>query len=158
MDKNGGDSASVKFIEVASGALAGAFEAGRIDAAITGEPFMALLKPVTRILSYALDAISPSFTIAAYVTTTAWARAHRDKVRRFQDAMRASATWANQNHDASADILAQASHINPAVVRSMTRIPFPDRLTAAMIQPVIDVTARYGGGAAFSADELIFRA
>ncbi len=157
IDKNGGDSTTVKFLEIPPTGLVGAFETGRIDAALTAEPFMALLKPKTRILAYAMDAISPNFTIAAYFTTTDWARTHADDVRRFQDAMRAGAAWANGNRDQSADILAQASHIDVGIVRGMTRISYPDRLTTAMIQPVIDVTARYGGGASFPASDLIYR-
>lgn len=156
MDKNGGQSPTVKFLEIPPPGLAAAFSTGRIDAALTAEPFMALLKPLTRIVSYAMDAISPSFTIAAYFTTADWAREHLDEVRAFQGAMRQAAAWANANHDKTAEILSRASHIDIAVIRAMTRIPFPERLVPTMIQPVIDVTARYGGGTAFPAQELVF--
>ena len=43
IDKNGGDSNSVKFIELPYPAMAPALEAGRIDAAYVAEPFLARL-------------------------------------------------------------------------------------------------------------------
>jgi NitT/TauT family transport system substrate-binding protein len=104
-----------------------------------------------------MDAISPSFTIAAYFTTADWAKSHPDELRNFQDAMRNAAIWANNNHDKSAEILSAISHIDIGVVRSMTRIPYPERLIPSMIQPVIDITAKYGGGADFAATELMYR-
>jgi hypothetical protein len=39
----------------------------------------------------------------------------------------------------------------------MLRTVFAERLEATQIQPVIDLTAKYGGIAPFSAEQLIFR-
>jgi NitT/TauT family transport system substrate-binding protein len=96
--------------------------------------------------------------IGAYFATTTWANAHPDIVKKFQSAMRDTAIWANNNHAATAVILARESKMNPDIAAKMYRSVYPERLEASAIQPIIDVTAKYGGlPAAFPATDMIFQ-
>jgi NitT/TauT family transport system substrate-binding protein len=158
IDRNGGDSSTVKFVEMPFPDMAAALSQGRVDAALMAEPTMTEAKGQTRFLSNCYDGIGANYMIGAYFATTAWANAHPDIVKKFQNAMRDTAIWANNNHAASAVILARESKMNPDIAAKMYRSVYPERLEAAAIQPVIDVTAKYGGlPAAFPATDMMFQ-
>lgn len=158
IDENGGDSTKVSFIEMPFPAMAAALARGQIAAALLAEPTATEFKSSTKLLSKCFDGISRSFLISAYFTTTSWANAHPDLVRKFQEAMRETAAWANKNHEKTAEIIARETHISPEVARSMNRSVYPERLDPALIQPVIDVTAKYGGlTGPFPAAQMIYK-
>ena len=157
IDANGGDSSTVKFVEMPFPDMAGALTAGRIDAALMAEPTRTEAQGQTRFLSNCYDGIGSSYMIGAYFTTVAWATAHPDLVRKFQTAMRDTAIWADKNTAASAVILARVSKMNPEIAAKMYRSVYPEKLEASAIQPIINVTAKYGGlPATFPANEMIF--
>ncbi|HEY5340590.1 MAG TPA: ABC transporter substrate-binding protein [Candidatus Aquilonibacter sp.] len=158
IDKNGGDSATVKFVEMPFPDMAGALTQGRIDAAVMAEPTMTESKGQTRFLSNCYDGIGSNYLIGAYFATTSWTAAHPDLVRKFQAAIRETAIWANKNPQASAAILARVSKMNPDIAAKMYRAVYPERLEASAIQPVIDVTAKYGAlPASFPATEMMYQ-
>lgn len=156
IDQNGGDSSLVRFIEIPPPAMAAALAAGRIDAAWVTEPFLAAAKRNARALVYGFDVISKQFLLNVWFTTIAWAHEHPDVVRRFASAMRETALWANANHAQSGAIVAKYTKIDPAVVATMTRSHYADQLTPALLQPVVDVSAKYNDFAAFPAQDLIY--
>jgi NitT/TauT family transport system substrate-binding protein len=155
IDHNGGDSTSVKFLELPFPAMPDALAAGRIDAAWLTEPFISSNKRTTRVLAYAYDAIAKNFMVSAFFSTIAWARAHADVVARFSTAIRASGAWAVQNPAASADILTRDMKLDPVTLAAMVRSRFADQLVPAAIQPQIDVASHYGLFAAFPASDLL---
>jgi len=156
IDKNGGDSATVKFVEMPFPDMAGALAQGRVDAAIMAEPTMTESKGQTRFLSNCYDGIGSAYMIGAYFATTAWVAAHPDLARKFAAALRETAAWANKNPQASAVILARVAKMDPAIAAKMYRSVYPERLDPATIQPVIDVTAKYGAlPATFPAADMI---
>jgi NitT/TauT family transport system substrate-binding protein len=157
IDKNGGDSAKVKFIEVPPAEMAAALSQGRIDAAFVTEPFLTADKSVARVFATCFDAVASRFLICAFFTTTDWADAHPELLRRFQSAMRESAHWSNANHAATADVLAGLSKVDPKLLHAINRAAFPETLDAGMLQPVVDVTTRYAGVDHVRAEELIYR-
>jgi NitT/TauT family transport system substrate-binding protein len=157
IDKNGGDSSLVKFVEVAPAEQTAALAAGRIDGACISEPYIEPAKKVARILANCFDAVAPVFIVSAFFTTLEWARANADLVRRFQAAMKESAIWANANRSKSADILAKVSKVSAETVHSMYRADYTDKMDPALMQPVIDVTAKYAGIERFPVEEMIFR-
>lgn len=158
IDQNGGDSSKVKFIELPVAEMPSALAQGRIDAAQIAEPFLSAGKNVARAVVNSFDAIAPRFMISAFFTTQAWADAHPDLVRRYQVAMRETAKWSNANHAKTAAILAKVSKIDLATLTSMNRTVYPESLDPALIQPVIDITARYGHTSRFAAEDLIYHA
>jgi ABC-type nitrate/sulfonate/bicarbonate transport system substrate-binding protein len=64
--------------------------------------------------------------------------------RRFVAAIVETGHWANTHHAESAKVLGPLTGIEPATFAAMTRSEYGDSLTAAMIQPVIDVAVKYG--------------
>jgi NitT/TauT family transport system substrate-binding protein len=156
VDQNGGDSTTLKFVEMPFSAMPAAFDAGRIDAALISEPFMSVAAKSARVLVYGYDCIARDFLLGAYFTTPQWAKDHADVITRFRTAMRRGAAWGNSNPAKSGELLAKYTKIDPAVIATMTRARFGEQLTPALMQPLIDVAAKFGGFSAFPAQELIF--
>lgn len=157
IDKNGGDSNNVKFIELPYSAMPEGLASGRIDAAYVAEPFLAEAKKVGRLLAFADDAVGKEFLRTAWFATADWAKAHPDLARRFAAVMKQTALWANdkRNQAKSAEILVKYTKIDPGLVSSMIRAKYGVTLTAATVQPEIDVTAKYQNFTTFPAADLI---
>jgi ABC-type nitrate/sulfonate/bicarbonate transport system substrate-binding protein len=89
----------------------------RADAASVSEPYIASFVGVGRVFCYAYNAIAPTFMISGYFTTQDWARANLDTVRKFREAMRESALWAN-THQAKSKV-----HEYSTISSSRTDLP-----------------------------------
>src|SRR6185312_5426906 len=157
IDKNGGDLSSVKFVELAFPAMQPALDAGRIDAAAIAEPFLTAARKTDRVLASPYDSVAKSFLVAAFFTMVPWAKEHPDVVNRFASAIHEAAVWANKNHQQSAEILLKYTKIDPSLVAQMTRSYYGERLTPSLLQPAIDVAARYSKFTPFKADDIIYK-
>jgi NitT/TauT family transport system substrate-binding protein len=156
IDQHGGSSATVKFVEMSSPELIAAIPAGRVDGGLIIEPFIAEAKKTMRVFANVFDAIAPEFLISAHFANLEWARTHSDVLLRYRAAILETAIWANANHQQTAKILIKAANLKEDVVHSMTRIVYAQTITPALVQPVIDTTAKYTGAPAFNASEIIF--
>lgn len=144
MQKNGGDPASLKYLELPFPAMAAALQAGRVDAAVIAEPALTAARASTRLLADTLAAIAPSFFISVWFATTPWLAQNAAIAHRFAGAIGAAARWANAHHAQSAPILAAMTHVSPDVAATMNRASFGTRLDPALLDPILVLTARYG--------------
>jgi NitT/TauT family transport system substrate-binding protein len=144
IDQNGGDIKSLHFLELSIAEMGAALGAGRVDAVSSVEPFLSqvLANNNGRILANHFDAVSKDCLLGEWFTTSDYAKAHPDIIRKFNTVMRESALWANGNQDLSAKILEKYMKV-PSLPTSR-RTLYGDRLRPAEIQPLIDVAARYG--------------
>jgi NitT/TauT family transport system substrate-binding protein len=144
IDKNGGDSKTIKWVEVNDPQTVAAMKAGRVDAASVSEPALddALHGPDARLLAACYDAIGDKFMIAAYFTTEDYARTHPDIVRKINAIILAAGAWANKNHAQSAKILEKYSGV--PMLPGYTRVTYAERMRPADVQPVLDLLANYG--------------
>jgi NitT/TauT family transport system substrate-binding protein len=144
IDKNGGDSKSIKWIEISDTQTVPAMLAGRVDAASVSEPALddAIHGPDARMLAPVYDAIGDKFLIAAYFTTEEYARAHPDAVRTFAKVIVAAGVWANRNRALSAKILEKYAGV--AVAPGTTRVTYAELMRVADVQPVLDMLQQYG--------------
>ena len=141
MKKNGADPATVKWVEMPRGAMGPALQQGHVDAATMTEPFMTVNKATTRLLAAPYTAVSPHFLTVVFSSSASWAQANPDLVGAFANVMRRTAIWANANQAASGAILAQKSEISPELIHQMQRVKYEPNLTAAGVQPCIDLAA-----------------
>lgn len=155
IDQNGGDSSTVKAIQMPFPAMSAALDAGRVDVANFSEPFLTAAAKDHRVLGYPFGAIAPDFLESAWATTLQYAKDNPALVSRFAAVMRQTADWANRNLQQSGAILAKYTKIDPAVIATMVRVRYAEQLSAALMQPVIDVSAKYNKFTAFPARELI---
>lgn len=159
IDKNGGDSSKVKFIELPFSEMSPAIVAGRVDAAALdaiGDPTAGKPDDPLRRLGSTFDAVSPRFAPSVWFTTKAWVEKHPTEAKSFVAVMRQTASWANAHHHESAVLLTGFTHRSVAQIESVTRTTYGERISPELIQPDIDAAARYAViKNAFSAAELI---
>jgi NitT/TauT family transport system substrate-binding protein len=156
-DANGGDHTTVKYIEIPFPGMAGAFEANRIDAAILVEPFMTALKGKVTLLGDAMAAIGKRYLITGYTARQSWLDANRDAAKRYVAALLAVGAWANAHHAESGTILSHYTPLSLDVIQTMARAVYATTpIQPALIQPVLDKTAQFFGGARIPGDKLIW--
>jgi NitT/TauT family transport system substrate-binding protein len=157
IDADGGDSSATKFVEIYHPEMIAALAQGRVDAASLSEPYLTPARAANRSLGAPEDAIAPEFLLTVHFTTLEWAKAHPDLLHRYVSAMTKTAQWANAHPDLVVPILAKYSKQPEDAVRTMQRAVFGDALIARQLQPVIDITAKYGNIARFPAEEMLYR-
>ena len=159
MDKNGGDSSTLKLVEIPISAIAEAIDKGRVEAGSANEPILgaALASGKVRVLAHTFDAIAPRFMFTAWVAMKPYADANRPAMESFARVVRESAAYANKNPENTVDGIAKFTGIDAAIVRRMARTQAATSVDPALIQPVIDLIAHYKEiPARFDARELIW--
>ena len=136
IDKNGGDSKTVHFVELPTSNMAAALKQGRIDGAMISEPFLTQQAADIEPIADAFAAIAPEWISAVFVASKAWVTANPDAARRFVAAMHETAKWANTHHADTAKILSPLSGVPLATFNLMEHTTYTDLLTKALMQPV----------------------
>lgn len=160
IDQNGGDIKTVKLIEIPFPEMGVALETGRVAAAILAEPFttVALSQGQGRIIGNASQSVGKRYVATCWFATPAWLQANADTARRLQTSMLKIAKWANANHADTQAIVLKYTKITPEVAAKMVRTTYGEtKVTAAMLQPVIDLAVKYGGMAPVAASDLIWQ-
>ena len=159
IDKHGGDSKTVKFIEVPVSQMAAAVETHRVDAAKGDEPFITAAGPEIRILGNVMDGIAPRFMIIGWFSTNQWLKDHPDLAARFAAAIGKASQWANGHDRESLAIFLQNAKVDPQTAAAMARSRVGVTLEPSMMQPVLDAALKYGVlDRPIAASELIWRA
>ena len=159
IDKNGGDSSTVKYIEIPFPQTEAVVTQGRADASLSVEPFITQAKGDTRVFANTFGVLGDNYLITAFFAAAPWAQAHPAIVAKFAAAIREAGDWANKNPAKSAEILAKYGKLDLDLVKATVRARYALTLTPGQIQPTIDTAAKYkfiDNG--FPAQELIFQA
>lgn len=145
VDAHGGDSATLRLVELPTDAVGPALATGRVDAAGVGTPQIQefLDSGTTRILGRIYDAIAPSFTFSAWFTTRDYLAAHRSTVVSFARAMHAASAYVNAHHQQTLDVLASFTGIDPSIIARMPRAAMGLALDPKLVQPAVDLCAKY---------------
>lgn len=144
IDKNGGDSTSVHFIDMPFAEMPQALATHRIDAALLAEPQATLAKKVARVFAPVYDAIGTRFLITAWFSTAAWVTANPDLARKFAAMIYRTAAWANTHHAKTAEVLVSVTKLDPGIVRAMPRVVFDESQDPASLKPHLDAALKYG--------------
>lgn len=145
VDQNGGDSKTLKFVEMPAPAALAAIVEGRIDGADLNTPTLTrgLESGKVRTLAQVFDAIAPRFENTGWFTTTTYADANRAVVQRFARVMADADAYCNTHHADTVELVAENAKLDPKLVARMARVTFGDYLRPADIQPLINVAAKY---------------
>lgn len=156
VDQHGGDSSTIKFVELPLAAGPAAVEQNRVAGAETGYPSLAVAyaRGLVRLVP-AFDGIAPAFMVTAWFTTKDFVAKRPEVVKAFARVCAAAGTYTNAHHDETAPMMATFTGIDPALIAHMTRTVSGTVLNASLIQPVIDVSYKYKAlKSAFKAQEL----
>jgi NitT/TauT family transport system substrate-binding protein len=148
IDANGGDSRTVKFVELPGRATAAAVASGRVVAGNLAEPILndAIEGGTCRILGYQMSVFGKQYVATAYITTTMYAAQNADTLARFRKGLSEAATYANAHRPEMIPIIAQTTNVDPKQIAAMppsmagTVAQLHD---ARMFQPIIDEAVKY---------------
>lgn len=159
IDQHGGDSKTVRWVQIPFEALAAALDQHRVDAANLTDPFVTAAKAKDRILGNPLDAIAPRFTSNAWFATKAWAQAHPETVARFISATRQTALWANSHPREMIPLMSKYLKVREADLAQLPPETYADAFVVSEFQPLLDAAAKYGFiQRRVTADELSYNA
>lgn len=160
IDATGGDSKTIRYLEVPIPEMAVAVKSGRVDAAVMDQGvYPTLGKPgdPLRILANSFSVVAPTFIAGGWFTTSDWIKNHPAETKKFADVMRQTAVWANAHRDESAVILGRYLNEPPEQIRAINRVTYGTTLSAQLVQPSIELCAKYGViKASFPARELLW--
>ena len=144
VDKFGGDSSSVKLLELPMSSVTAAITAGRIDAAVLIQPFLsqALAAGTVRSMGDPVSATGNHHTDSAWFTTLAYTQKNPDAINRFMRIIRDAAIYVNGHPAETAGLLTKFAMVQSNDVGKI-RVLQGWKLEPANLQPLIDAAARY---------------
>lgn len=158
IDLHGGDSKTVRWVEIPFASLAPALDQHRVDAAFIAESFFTPAKQNDRVLGYILEAISPRFASGVWFASKQWAQTHPDVVARFITAIAETARWAKTHRSESAPLMAKYLKVPEATITRLPPDTYAETFVASEFQPLLDTAAKYGFlKRPLSVDEIAFR-
>lgn len=158
IDRGGGNSASVQFVELPYSSMGVGLQQNRIDAAGVIEPFITGSKDVAQIVGNLNDAVAGRYLLAGWCAEAGWLARNPEAAKRFVVAMQRSAQWANAHPKESGAIMSRYTKITPEVAAVMARPHYDEtaHVDVSVLQPVINTMVKYGNIKPFAASELIW--
>ena len=146
IDQNGGDSRSVRIIEISPSVAPPALAEGRVSAVVLNEPSVsqAIATGKARLFAHPQDAIAPRFQAAAYAVMAPVAERNADAMKRFALAMHEAALYTNAHPAQTVGLVAAYSGVSATDIAHSVRMVDQEYVEVPYIQPVIDVLAKYG--------------
>lgn len=158
IDQNGGDSKTLKYVELPGTATADAIVAGRVDAGTLAEPILtdAIRSGKCRAIGYPEDVIGKLSLATAYFTTADFAAKNAAVLARFRKACDESVTYVKAHPADMIPLVSKFSGIDPKNVSLGSLGRAADLLDPRLTQPTIDIAAKYKAIAKpFSVKEMI---
>jgi NitT/TauT family transport system substrate-binding protein len=146
LEHNGIAPSQVHFIELKFPEMGPALQRGTVQAATIAEPALssAIHLGEARAFADVYEVIAPEFANIVWFTSKTWLQKNPDAAKRLINGIYATARWSNDHQAQSADILAKAAKMDPAVVSAMTRAYFATSGSPKYVQAPLDFAARYG--------------
>ena len=146
VDRNGGDSKTLRFVEIPPSAMGAAIADGRVDTGTLPDPALgvAIAGGQARLLAYTVSAIAPRFVQAAFFATADYVAKNKATVAAFRRVVEQSAAYANDHHDEMIPILSKFTGIDPKVIAAEPKQLFGTSLDVKLLQPLVDACAKYG--------------
>lgn len=146
IDKNGGDSKSVKFVELTFSQMLPALKAGRVDASEMNSAFDPLIgKPndTVHLIGSSYAALAPIFLASAWFSTKEWIEKNPDTTKTFMTVMEESAIWTNTHHHESAVLLSPHIKRPAEMIEKAPRVMYGVEMAPEIVQPLINLAAKY---------------
>jgi NitT/TauT family transport system substrate-binding protein len=145
IDKSGGDAKSVKWVEVPNSAIGATVASHRVDFGSMIEPQLsaAVAAGEVRVLGDAMTAIAEHWIVSLYLSNPAWAAKHADAIKRWVRVTYDAAAYTNTHPAETAPMMSEITKIPLPVFRKMARIEGATSADPALLQPVIELAARY---------------
>lgn len=146
IDQNGGDSKSINWVEAPNSAAGVGVADHRFAATMLQEPQLssALEAGTVRAFAPAYNGIAPHFSTALYFVQADWAAKNGKTIKTFLDATYAAAKMTNGRPADTAAMMSDVTKIPLNVYQKMARPNSSLKSDPGLVQPMIDVAAKYG--------------
>ena len=146
IDAHGGDSSTVKLVEVPISTVAATVASGRVAVGTLTQPFLknGLDGGQIKLLGYSATAIAPRFTMTAWFAESDFAAKHPALAAAFVRVMHDAAVYTNAHHAETVPMLARFLSVQPQDIASLgDRVTAGTVLTPQLMKPLVDAAARY---------------
>ncbi len=148
IDGLGGDSSTLRWVELPTSAVTAAIDQGRIDAGLVAEPSLSQDIKTGKI-RFLVDMLGPGgyprpILETAYYAMREYVEKNHDVVRRFAGVLMQAAAYSNSHEAETVPLYAAFAHLDPQVAAQMHHTISATRFDPGEIQPVIDLAAKYG--------------
>ncbi|MFJ8487904.1 ABC transporter substrate-binding protein [Streptomyces sp. NPDC094038] len=143
--KAGGDPDKVNFVELAFDQMPAALDKGQIDAAMAVEPALATMKlqGATEIASPLVD-VAPNLTVAMYFTSTSYSQKNPAVVKKFQEAVAESLSYADAHPDEVRQIVTTYTKTPADVLAKVTLPKWPAEANRSSIETLEKLSEQDG--------------
>jgi NitT/TauT family transport system substrate-binding protein len=144
IDQNGGDSKTVKYVELPTTLAAASIVSARVDGALILDPILesAITTGGCRILGHPYDIVAKYWDASLWFCLRSYAEQNADVMTRFRAALRESIVYAQAHHDEVVTAVSKFTGMDPSAVASMP-LDIGTTLAPQDVQPVIDFAARH---------------
>jgi NitT/TauT family transport system substrate-binding protein len=145
VDKHGGDSKTLQFIELPVAASGAAVASHRVDATVLLEPTLtdAISVGTVRSIGSAFGAIAPTFPVSLWIANRAWASSHPAQARAFAKSLAEASQYINHHPDVAVNLLAAKTGASVDSLRRIKRVMDGTSLTTEMLQPLLTAAQHY---------------
>jgi len=146
IDAHGGDSSTVKLVEVPISTVAATVASGLVAVGTLTQPFLknGLDAGTVKLLAYSATAIASRFTMTAWFARDDFAAKNPALAAAFVRVMHDAAIYANAHHAETLPMLARFLSLQPQDVASLgERVTAGTVLTPQLMKPLVDAAARY---------------
>jgi NitT/TauT family transport system substrate-binding protein len=135
----------VSFVELPPVNMAAAVDRGTVAAAVINEPSLVASQSCCHVIGNNFASIGSTWQLNAWYASSDWIAKNPDLAKRFVQAMRETAIWANNpaNHTKSGEILDKYTPFPPDLLPKMTRATYGEVLDPKTMQPILDAAFKY---------------
>jgi len=145
VDKYGGNSTKVKFVEIPFPQMEPALIAGKIDAISVQEPFAAAAarRPEIRVLSNPWGDVLPKFLIASWFASDKWIQKNKATAQAFVRAVDRGIDAIHADQEGARAAMIKWSGLSPDMVGKIGYPLFEKGIAEKDLQVTIDLSAKY---------------
>jgi NitT/TauT family transport system substrate-binding protein len=145
IDKNGGSSSKVKFVEVPFPQMEATLSAGKVDAISVHEPFAtaAIEKGNARVLAQPWGDVLPKFLIASWFASEKWLAKNKETAQAFVRAINRGIDAIQADPEASRAAMIKWAGLNPDLAGKIGLPVFEKTISEKDLQATIDLTQKY---------------
>jgi len=145
VDKNGGNSSKVKFVEIPFPQMEPALVAGKVDAISVQEPFAAVAarRPETRVLSNPWGDVLPRFLVASWFASEKWIQKNKEVSQSFVRAINKGVDAIHADKAGGRAAMIKWAGLNPDFAGKIGLPFFEKGINEKDVQVTMDLTYKY---------------
>ncbi len=145
VDKNGGNSSKIKFVEIPFPQMEPALVAGKVDAISVQEPFAAVAarRPETRVLSNPWGDVLPRFLVASWFASEKWIQKNKEVSQAFVRAINKGVDAIHTDKDGGRAAMIKWAGLNPDFAGKIGLPFFEKGINEKDVQVTMDLTYKY---------------